>query len=176
MKTYNVGDSVWWARCGVRELNVTCPVCFGKLQVTLILGDDSQVVLPCDYCGKGYEGPKGYTIEHEYVSGAERRTISAVNATHDETGVKREYRSHDNYILYAEDLFDTEAEAIERCKAKAEKLAEEQRTRAERIKANVNKTFSWNAGYHLREAKRKEREVIYHREKAAVCKARGKEI
>jgi len=175
MRVYNVGDSVWWARCGTLEVKNTCLVCFGKLQVTLILGDGSHIALPCDYCSKGYYEPKGYTVDYEYVSEPELRTISAVNVAQDANGETREYRSHDNYILSAEDIFDTEAEAMERCKVRTAALAEEQRTRAEYIKANVNKKFSWNAGYHLREAKRKESEAIRHREKAAICKARGKE-
>jgi hypothetical protein len=51
----------------------------------------------------------------------------------------------------------------------------EQSTRAEYLKKNMNKKYSWNAGYHLKEAKRSEEQAAYHRKKAMLCKAKAKD-
>ena len=62
--TYNVGDIVFYASNDSREERIPCPVCFGKLQVIVILGNGTEVLVDCGYCGKGYEGPKGYVTKY----------------------------------------------------------------------------------------------------------------
>ena len=171
MEKYKVGDKVWVAWAGHRNISEPCPVCFGKCQVTLILGNNESVILPCDYCAKGYMAPTGTITETRYSAGAELKIIDTVDVTQTATGETYEYHSG-HYILRAEMCFNTEAEALACCESIAEELNKEQETRAEHIKANVKKTFSWNAGYHLREAKRKESEAVRHREKAMLCKSR----
>jgi len=175
MKKYNVGDKVWVAWVERRDVTELCPVCFGKLQVLLTLGNDDTVTLPCDYCGKGYNAPVGTVTEARYGSGAELKTIETVDVTQTASGETYEYHSG-HYILRPERVFDTKEEALLCCESIAQELNKEQETRAEYIKKDVKKSFSWNAGYHLREAKRKEGEAEYHRKKAAICKSRGKEL
>ena len=174
MKRYNVGDQVWWARCGTRQVTKTCPVCFGKLTVCLILGDESKVVLPCDYCGKGYEGPRGTIEEYEYLAEAEQVTIPEVKVSETQTGETREYRFR-NSCPNQTDLFDARDEALLKCaETVAQKMLDES-TRVESLKKYLNKNYSWNAGYHIRNAEKCERDAHYHREKAVLCKARAKE-
>jgi hypothetical protein len=173
-KIYKIGDKVWAAFAERRDIAETCPVCFGKLKVTLILGDDSVAELPCDYCGKGFDRPRGIVQEIRYVSGAELRTIDYVSVEFAVNEQRTVYRSGTR-ILYPEKIFDTEKEALECCEKIAESLNEEMKTRAEYIKADVKKNYSWNAGYHLREARRLDRLAAQHRERAVLCKAKSKE-
>lgn len=175
MKKYNVGDAVWVARAGYRRVAELCPVCFGKLQVVLTLGNDDTVTLPCDYCGKGYNVPAGTVTEARYSPGAELKTIETVSVSQTTSGETYEYRSGD-YILSPERVFDTKEEALFCCESIAQELNKEQETRTEYIKQYIKKSFSWNAGYHLREARRKEDEAERHRKKAAICKSRGKDL
>jgi len=65
---FKIGDVVYFASAGQRQVDIPCPVCFGKREVTLILGNGDSVELPCDYCGKGYDGPRGYVLEYEYAA------------------------------------------------------------------------------------------------------------
>jgi len=170
---YNIGDEVWWARCGNRNITKTCPICFGKRQVTLILGNNDTLTLPCDYCRKGYEGPRGYIDEHEYIAQPELITISGmhIDKTFDDNKVEYRYGS---WCPYTADIFDTKEKAVSRCKEKIIELEKEQQTRAEHIKADKNKSYSWNAGYHLKEAKRHEENAIYHQKHARLCKDKVK--
>ncbi len=157
----------------MQQVRETCPVCFGKRKVTLTLGNDDTVTLPCDYCRCGYEGPTGYVTEYRYVTAVEPRTITGVRIEETSAGEKREYSSgYQGLDIW--DIFDTEEEALERCKFKVEEKKREEATRVECLKKQARKSFSWNAGYHIREVKRKEKEIEYHREKAVLCKARSK--
>jgi hypothetical protein len=172
MTKYKVGDGVWVAQSGHRDVREVCPVCYGKLEVLLILGNGDKVTLPCDYCGKGYSSPTGYVTEYGYFTSAVFMTIDAVEVTATANGEEVLYHS-DFYLLYPANVFDTKAEALTKGEELAAELAEQQRTRTEHIKADVKKSFTWNAGYHLREAKRKEAEAARHRERAKLCKAKA---
>lgn len=172
MKKYNVGDAVWVARYQRLPLSKVCPVCYEKREVVLILGNGDQVTLPCKYCQSGYDPPTGRVTEYEFTTNPERVTITEVRVSQSTEGETVEYLSS-NYILYPNVVFDTREEAL----AKGEELAKEQAllesTRVEYLKKDAKKSFSWNAGYHMREAKRHEKDAEYHREKAALCKARA---
>ena len=173
VRSYSVGDRVWWAHCGTQEVRELCPVCFGKLEVTLTLGDGSVLTLPCDYCGKGFEGPKGYVKSWTYRAEAENVEITAVLVNETQEGEHREYR-HGCYCLSPDDIFATKEEALAPAAFKAKEHNHDGDTQAEYIKANAKKSFSWNAGYHLREAKRNREQAEYHERKAVLCKERAK--
>ena len=176
MKRYNVGDQVWWARCGTRQVTKTCPVCFGKLKVTLILGNDDTVILPCDYCGKGYEGPRGTVEEYEYLAEPEQTAIITVNTHESADGEKLEYHTVGGYYHDdGADLYNTREDAVAICTEIVQRKTLEESTRVESLKKHLNKNYSWNAGYHMRYAARYERDALYHKEKAVLCKARAKE-
>ena len=170
---YNVGDKVWWATCGNRDVKKPCPVCFGKKQVILILGNNDTVILPCSYCMRGYEGPFGYIKESEYVAKPEYMPITGVNIEKTSDGDKIEYRSG-SWILRENRVFDNKEDALICCEGIKKKLEVEQRTRAKSIKENKNKSYSWNAGYHLKEAKHHEKEAAYHRDMAKICKGKAR--
>jgi hypothetical protein len=40
---FKIGDTVWVPDCGNRQKQIPCPVCFGKLRVTIILGNEETV-------------------------------------------------------------------------------------------------------------------------------------
>jgi hypothetical protein len=174
MKQYKTGDCVWVAVAGVQQVSKECPVCFGKLSVTLTLGNGDGVVLPCQMCAPGYEPPRGFVLEYEYVAQAEVETIREVRTASDADGDRVEYLTFSSHLLKHGEAFDTQEEAMVSATEKSIRYAEEQRTRAEYLKGNQAKSYSWNAGYHMREAKRKEEDAARHRERAQLCKAKGK--
>ena len=81
MKTYKIDDTILHARFDT-HVSVTkkCPICFGNREVQLILGDGTHVKLPCDYCGHGYEEPRGVVREYQRVVKPERHTISRIDS------------------------------------------------------------------------------------------------
>ena len=174
MKTkFKIGDSVWVARyLPGTPVKVPCSVCFEKRKVTLILGNDDRVELPCDYCGKGNLGvPTGHETEYQAMSKPELITITGVHTEATYEGEKVEY--HQNCYVYHEDkVFATKEEALEKGEELKEAHIEEMKQRKDWLKKDVNKSFAWNAGYHLREAKRNEKDMEYHKKKAVLCKER----
>ena len=179
---YKVGDRPWWAIYErLTNVEVLCPVCYGNCAVRLILGNGDEALLPCNYCGHSFDPPTGYVTEYQAVAKAEQVTIGIVNISETAAGQDREYRVAKNFVdgsCWApkpEDLFDTEEEANARATEKAEADRIEHETRAEHIKKNAHKSFAWNAGYHMREAKRHRHDIEYHERMAVVCKARGKD-
>lgn len=175
MTDYKVGDRPWYARFQpVTDVWVACPICFGKRQVTLILGNDDQVTLPCGYCAPGYDPPTGRVREYQAVAAAERVIITLVTITENDAGQQRRYQATGR-CYDGEDLFDTEEEANARAQEKAGAWLSEQETREDYIKKSVRAKFSWNAGYWMGQAKKARADAEGYDRKAVLCKARAKE-
>jgi len=179
MRQYQVGDEVWWANYGMREVRLTCPVCFGNRKVTLILGNDDEIILPCTYCGRGFEDPKGYVIDHQCMSEVELVTISEVRTRSSIDGTNTvEYiigtNSGGARCLDPKDIFDTKEEAIARAFAKTQEDIVRKETMAEYVKGDRHRSYAWNAGYHMREARRNRTSAEYHERMVVVCKSRAK--
>ncbi len=174
MPKFKVDDKVWWAKCRWEQKRILCPTCFGKLQVTLILGNGDEVTLPCQGCAPGFESPTGHISEYDYISEPEMIYINGMNL--EINGNKEKVRYISSSCSYdEEELFWNHSEALAESQEKKRKLDEEQVTRAEYIKNKVHKSFSWNAGYHMREAKQLRSKAEYHDKMAIVCKAKSKE-
>lgn len=174
MAKFKVGDNVWFASCRYDNKSVLCPTCFGKKQVTLILGNNGKVILPCQGCAPGFESPTGYIHEYDYVVDPEIVHITRVITETTGLDEKTEYRS--GCSCYQEDrLFLTKEEAeVKALELKAE-LEKEQKSKADYIKKNKLKSYSWNAHYHMREAKSHRKQVEYHDKMAILCKEKSKE-
>jgi len=172
-KCYNVGDVVWYAQCGQVNVEHPCPVCCGQLKATVILGNGDHVEVQCDYCGIGFEGPRGVVHDYEWIAEPRGRIIDQVKIEETAQGAIREYRSK-HQCFEIEDLFDTKEEAQMRCEERMRKHEEEQNTRAEYIKKDQAKSYTWNAGYHMREAKSNRKRAEYHERMAVICKQKAK--
>lgn len=165
MPKFKVGDTVWVPQAGRTQVEVQCPVCFGKKAVTLILGNNDHVVIDCEFCRKGFESPRGVVGEYQYFAKACPITLDAVCVETRKDGEHVEYKVA--YSSYEEKkLFATEKEAEAAAKAESEKQIAEESERENNRKKSVCKNFSWNAGYWMGEAKR-------HREDAERCDKRA---
>jgi len=138
------------------------------------LGNGDQVVLPCDYCGKGFDEPRGQIEDWELVAGAKRGVITRVHSESTMQGESVEYYI-DNRCFREAEMCDTEEAAAEQAVVIAERENDREMTQADRLKANKLKSFAWNAGYHLREAKKHRKDAEYHDKKAIVCQGRARE-
>jgi len=174
MPKFKVGDTVWFAKCGIESVQKVCPTCFGKKEVTLILGNGDSVVLPCRGCAPGFDSPRGYISEYEYVTEPEMIAISGMSIEVNYGKEKVEYLQ-ENRLYHEEDVYATKEEAQIRANEKKTQLEKEHTTRAEYIKKDVQKSFSWNAHYHMRHAKKDRESAEYHDKMAVICKARIKE-
>lgn len=172
-KIYNVGDKVWEADCGTKEIKYPCPVCYGKKEVVLILGNDDRVILQCDFCKRGLGQPSGEITQYEYIAEPKEITITGVSIEQGCKGEKRKYHVR-NSSFCAEDIFGTMEQATTRC---AEKVAEkaDENLKQRDVKNKVSKTYSWNAGYHMRAIAGAQRELEYHTRMAKICNDRSRD-
>jgi hypothetical protein len=178
MPKYKVGDTVWVPQAGNTQVEIPCPVCFGKKVITLILGNDDHVILDCDYCNKGFECPRGFVTEYQFVATAYPVTINAVCVETREDGEHVEYKvihSSCSSSSYKESkIFSTKEEAEAFAKIEAEKQIAEESERSNNRKKHVAKTFAWNAGYWMREAKSKREEAERCEKRAQVQSAKAR--
>lgn len=150
-ETFKIGDKVWVAHTRQIPKYITCPDCFGKKYLTVILGDDSRVTIECSGCSKGFNPARGVietfemepTTEEKVITGLEQRT---------EKGVIR--------VTYRFDCYGYDDDRVHRTKEEAAVAAES--LRQERLaeeKARINrkeretKTWAWNVHYYRQQVK-----------------------
>lgn len=177
MSKFKIGDTVWAARFHNNyPVTVPCSVCAGTGKVTLILGNGDKVELACDYCGKrNYDIPTGYETEYQPMSEPKAITIDGIEIQVTSEGEKVEYLvgSGDcHHIYHDENVFAEYQDALKRGEQLKQEWLDAEQKRTDWMKANVKKSFAWNAGYHLREAKQLRRQIEYHEKRAKLCQAK----
>jgi hypothetical protein len=162
MEERKIGDMVWWATCEVKPIEIECLVCFGKCKVTVILGNGEQVETGCEYCSIGFERPRGFTSEHQRISGVKEISITGKEVREDEKGKHVEYR-YENYCLYNnENIFNTKEEAENRV---LEMIKEYENSEVERLahkKKSNQSHYSWSIGYYRKKIKDAQRDLDYY--------------
>lgn len=169
-----VGDTAWFARAGNLEVTRPCPVCFGKRVVRLELGNGELIATPCEYCGKGWDGPQGFEKDWEWVAAVEQVTISRVSIEQDGATQTAKYHTAIGHYIYDTDLFPTKEEAETRVAVIIAEHVESERKRRECLKEYAHKNFAWHVGYHRREAKKAKASMEWHETRAIACKALAK--
>jgi len=155
MTLYNVGDKVWHAECEVQPVQMVCPVCNGNKAVVVILGTGEHVEVDCDFCGNGYDKPRGFRTVHRLVKGARQSTIRKYRAESDSDGhEERTYHIGDSRILYAEDICPDEASALARSEERAQAFNEREMRRLTPGKKDIGDKLTWTIGYWRGQAKR----------------------
>ena len=169
---YHVGDYVWAASYDLRARQIQCPTCFGKREVTLILGDGTHVVLPCAGCGHGFDEPRGVITEHILTPRADGVIIASIRTEQGHRSTTVKYHSPGGHVYPEDRLYPTPEAALEAAQAIADTAQAEENTKAAHIKAKNEKSFAWNAFYHLRSAKDYRKRAERHEKRARLCKER----
>jgi hypothetical protein len=169
--TYNVGDVVFYASNDNRAEKIPCPVCFGKLEVIVILGNGDEISTPCSFCEKGWEGPKGHITEYMQIPRVERVVITRRTIEEHSNNQKIEYYADRMHLEESRTFNTKEAAAIF-----AKELSDTYNADVmdKYVKEKSTKSYAWNAGYHLRAAAEKRRDAEYHEKKARVCQERSR--
>lgn len=158
---FRVGDVKWMPAHAPEKVQTTCPICAGNLAVEVVLGTGEHVGVPCEACGKGYDGPRGYIEEWVYEPRAFRFEIAGIDSMHAERWwVNSTTGGHAD----VGDLRDSEDEALEvskqRCAAQYERNME---SRAHHRKRTAEHT--WSIAYHRKEIADCERRIAWHKSK-----------
>ena len=160
----NIGDKVWWATCENKTVEIDCPVCFGKKEVTLILGNGEQVKTDCDYCGRGFEPAKGYTQEYQMVSGVKEIEITGKEIKENAEGRHVEYR-YQNYCLDNFNIFETKEMAENRVKELIKEYDAFELRRIAHTKKSNQTHYSWTVGYYKKQIKDAQKNLDYYSQK-----------
>jgi len=166
---FKLGDKAWYSTLDTREKHIPCPECFGKLFLTVILGDNSQVTVDCMGCAPGLEYPRGFVIEYEAFPNVREVTITQIEM---EEHVVR-YGFNGCYRTDEENLYPDEESAQVRAKELVANHTIEEQRRMLR-KERETKNWSWHVHYHRDCVRRAEKELIYHSAKLAVAKTHAK--
>jgi hypothetical protein len=165
MKTFNIGDVVWIAVVTAVEKSTTCPDCFGKRFLKVILGNDSVVTVDCPECQRGCYGSQGEVRSHEYAPKVEEVTVTGV----EKEGERLRYRFFGHYNVNDCDVFANREGAEARMVVLAREKSSDDAKRFV-SKEKPTRTWAYNATYHRGCIRRAERELAYHRSKLEVCK------
>jgi len=167
---YSIGDKVWHASFKKTEEVVTCPECFGKKYLTVILGDTSRVTIDCAGCASGYDPPKGYVTHYKHDADVSLVNISKVEITSEyiEYGINGNASWH--YIAKDTELFTTKEEAEVRSKELSEEWNKEQLAKIHRKEKN-NRTWSWHVHYYRKQIRDAEKTIEYAKAQLDAAKA-----
>lgn len=169
MESKKIGDTVYFCNGHHSEQReVTCPVCFGKLSVVVILGDETRVTIPCEYCGSVYSSPRGVVTIYDFGPLVHHGVLGTISEKTTSAGVRREYGLANDQYAHSENIFATEAEAMSRAVVLCREHSELETERLRVTKNHRIKKLSWVVGYHKREAADHLRQSKYHDERARV--------
>ena len=170
MSRFNIGDEVYLATFERKAISVTCPDCFGKLKLRVILGDDTELSIDCVGCASGYDPPKGYITNYKWSASAEPKTITGIEEKLKDGKVEYTYW-FPNCGDSGGKTFATKDEALARAdELKAEYDAEENcRFMA---KTKDHRSWAWNVTYHRQCAEKARKDLAYHENKARICAAK----
>jgi hypothetical protein len=163
-----IGDTAWHAEHNSIEKQRTCPDCFGKKKLTVILGDDSRVEIDCTGCVRGYDPPRGYVTYHEYSPAVHPVVIDRVEESSD--GITYGF----NGCYRTKELFLARDVAEARAKTLAEEYNEGELKRFQK-KEKDSHTWAWHVTYHRRCIKQAEKDLEYHSAKLGIAQKKAKE-
>lgn len=165
---FQLGQIVWYASasaCG--QVEVPCPVCFGKLEVQLVLGNGETQGIACNACERGFGGPTGAFHERAATSYIKSGPITGMSMR----AGKMRYEVEN---WGCEDIYATEAEAEERRVELHAKAGKEAAAVTEHILSQQKKGLTWSVSYHQSCIRDQERRIQYHYEKLRL--SREKEL
>lgn len=180
---YQIGSTWWQPVVSPTRVEVPCPVCCGKLAVTLILGDGTEVGIACDACGKGHSSPQGTVSGYVREAGALEVTILRTmryDVVHDERGeawwIEVASPGRQNFQVDFASLRPTREEALEHSRIAMEKMDEDERAqRAGLKKRDRLDNYAWNAYYHKKQIEELERSLAWHKAKLTAAPERRRQ-
>lgn len=169
MNKFNIGDKVFRATMRSVEKFNTCPDCWGKKYLRVILGDDSEVTIDCAGCDLGYEPPRGYVTHRAYEPQVEGGKITGIEIN--ENGVSYNLSG---YIVEEKNVSEVYEDALKQAAVLAAEYEESEKQRMLRKEKDA-RTWAWHATYHRGAIKRAQKDLEYHTAKLNVASKYKKE-
>lgn len=166
---FNIGDAVFFVEssCGY-GLKVPCRMCFGKRKVTVILGNDEQVLSKCEYCAAGVDPPSGYSTTWEAASIIHSGTITGVRLEHD--GWRYDVGGRG---VSEPEIFYSRDEAVPLMEARLKEESERKLTYERDHFVTATKKQIWSVGYHRGRIADHERQIRWHEMRLCMIKEKS---
>ena len=162
---FKIGETVYWVEASAHYgKKVPCSICFGKLFVTIILGNGEKQRSQCGYCSHGLDGPSGMGKTWEpqaHIRSNQITGISNKNGWTYEVGFNS---------LHSGELFKTEEEAEPIKKERLKEVQAQAKRWFEDDFVSANKKQMWSTGYHRDEIKRHNRSIVWHELRLGIIK------
>jgi len=173
---YNIGDKVWYAHFESITRSAICPECMGDRYLTVIMGDDSRVTIPCAGCSSGYDQPTGYVSYWESAPMVHQTTIDGMEVSKEKVKYKIETSSYSWRILHPEDVFDTSDEAAIRAKEMSDEYNKKQLDKLNKKDfQHRHRTWAWHVHYYRREIREAKKTIEFAEKKLSAAKEKAKE-
>lgn len=155
-----IGQTAYEARAwSYGDKLVPCPVCYGHLFATLILGNGEHVTVECDACGIGYDGPRG--VVNEPCAGSRVDTFVVAGVLQNGDGWQALDHSGGRHA-WGDDAFATFLEADARRLVLFADAVRDAERRTSQQREHKRKKLTWVAYYNRRGIKTAERDLAYH--------------
>ena len=174
MNKFSIGDVVYQSQAGQEQMWVTCPECLGSGRLRVIMGDDSEVSIPCVCCERGYEGSPGRIQSYRFMARTTEHTITGVDAQTGGGGLHVRY-SFGCYSAEEENVFTTRDEALLRANTLVSEHEAEEIKRL-KYKEKQHKTWAWNVSYWRGVIRRAKEEITRAEARLAVAPKNPKEV
>lgn len=171
---FNLGDTVWLAQTESKEEHIVCDTCFGKMYITAILGDGSEVTIPCEGCKRGYWGPTGSETYWKQEAKVFSGPVSGIEITPEGVEYKIPTEEGGNWVMKDTEIFSTEEEAQERAKVLSEEITQKAKDSLKN-KVKDTKSWAWHVSYFKGIIKRSQEELERAQEQLNFAKTRVKE-
>lgn len=142
---------------------VPCPVCFGELAVTVILGNREEVRVLCENCAGGCQPPSGEVTR--YVAHSNILTLPVCGFEFRDGEWTIRFADHLSHRMSERLIFANEADAEQRrieLHAEAEDRAQKN---FESQFRNARGKLSWTVGYHRKQIVDLRRSLAWHEAK-----------
>lgn len=168
---FGLGDTIYLAHRVWTDRYEQCPDCCGKLYLTVILGDDSQVTIPCTTCSRGFDGPTGQVRVYEYAPSVSQGRVTRLEISETKIIYWCDCQRFDE-----DRSFRTREEAMQHAVVLTQ---EQEKDQAETLKKKKQPQHNWarDVTYYKREMKRAKEKFDRYAQKlqyAEVAKAKRK--
>lgn len=162
---FAIGEKLWHAAPDPDAQWEVCDTCFGKLKITMILGNGERHTLNCAACTLGCGQPSGMIQTHRLRYAPKEFIPTKVSMSGDEFHYSRD---ESGQFAYAKSLTRDRGECQVMCDELNAKHAAEEHTRNIHIRIEKRRTMAWSVGYWRGQLRKAETEVARLRERLGI--------
>ncbi len=172
---FAIGEQLWRAAADPAQQWETCPCCFGKLKIMMVLGNGEELTINCEMCAQGWREPSGKVRTHQVRYSPRSFTPQRVSMSGNDIHYSEASPDATCYnYADASKLTRDRSECQAQCDLlNAEHAAEEEGRLVHQL-IQKKKSMAWSVGYWRNQLKKCEQEAERLRERLGIVVASKK--